>query len=99
MTIIGSIASLFLKFASSSDSILKLLTNKNIYIGGLLYLTSAILNIYLLKYLNYYIVLPMTSITYIWTLLISNKVLHEKISTKKILGVLSIIIGVIIVAN
>ena len=88
MTIVGSVASLFLKKASGSESILKLLKNKNIYIGGFLYLASAILNIYILKYLDYSVVLPLTSITYIWTLVISYK---------KVVGVICILIGALII--
>lgn len=97
MTIIGATASLFLKKASSSESILKLLKNKNIYIGGFLYLTSAILNIYILKYLDYSTVLPLTSITYIWTFILSNRILKEKISYKKVIGIICIIFGAMII--
>lgn len=97
MTLIGSIASLFLKKASGSEAITKLLKDKNIYIGGFLYLLSAVLNIYVLKYLDYSVVLPLTSITYIWTLVISYKVLKEKISLKKIVGVICILIGALII--
>ena len=98
MTFLGAVASLFLKKASSSKSILDLIKNKNIYIGGFLYLSSAILNIYLLKFLDYSVVLPMTSITYIWTMVLSYFILKEKISKKKIIGVISIILGVVCIA-
>ena len=98
MTLLGAVASLFLKKASSSKSIFDLIKNKNIYIGGFLYLSSAILNIYLLKFLNYSVVLPMTSITYIWTMILSYYILKEKISRKKIIGVISIILGVMCIA-
>ncbi len=98
MTLIGAIASFFLKKASKSEKILDLIKNYNLYLGGFLYLLSAILNIYLLKYLDYSLVLPMTSITYIWTLIISYQFLKEKISLKKIVGVFIIITGVIILA-
>lgn len=95
MTMVGSVASLFLKKASASDSILGLIKNKNIYIGGLLYLASAILNIIVLRYISYSIVLPLTSITYIWTLIISRYWLKEKISAKKICGIMLIVIGAV----
>lgn len=98
MTLIGAIASFFLKKASKSERILDLIKNYNLYLGGFLYLLSAVLNIYLLKYLDYSLVLPMTSITYIWTLIISYQFLKEKISLKKIVGVFIIITGVIILA-
>lgn len=97
MTMMGSIASLFLKKASNCETIIKLLKNRNIYIGGFLYLISAVLNIYILKYLDYSVVLPLTSITYIWTLVISYCVLKEKISFKKILGITLIILGAIVI--
>lgn len=43
-------------------------------------------------------VLPLTSITYIWTLVISYKFLKEKITFKKIIGIILIIVGAIIIA-
>lgn len=94
----GSFASLFLKKASGKENIIELLKNRNIYIGGLLYLIAALLNIYILKYLEYSVVLPLTAITYIWTLIISHKLLKEKISKKKICGVCLIVVGVIFIA-
>lgn len=98
MTMIGSFASFFLKKASSLNSIIGLLKDKNIYIGGFLYLVSAIINIYVLKHLPYSVVLPLTSLTYIWTMMISNKLLEEKIGKKKIIGVCCIFIGAICIA-
>ncbi len=97
MTMIGSIASLFLKKASSSKNIIEILKNYNIYIGGFLYLSSALLNIYVLKYLDYSTVLPFTSITYIWTMVLSYLILKEKITSKKIIGVVLIIFGAILI--
>lgn len=98
MTFIGSVASLFLKKASGSDNVIKLLINKNLYIGGALYVSSALLNIYVLKFLDYSVVLPLTSITYIWTMFFSYVILKEKITNKKIIGVIFILIGAICVA-
>ncbi|MBC7766184.1 MAG: EamA family transporter [Hyphomonadaceae bacterium] len=98
MTIMGSFASLFLKKASSSQSVKAMILNVNIYLGGGLYFLSALLNIYVLKYLDYTIVLPLTSITYIWTLILSYVVLKEKISVKKMLCVFGIIVGAALVA-
>ena len=46
----------------------------------------------------YSVVLPLTAITYIWTLVISNRILKEKISRKKIVGVLCILVGAILIA-
>jgi len=97
MTFIGSVASLFLKKSSNFSSILALLKNQWLYIGGFLYLLSALLNILILKYLDYSVVLPLTAITYIWTMVLSKIILKENITSRKILGTLLIFLGAIII--
>lgn len=98
MTLLGSVAALFLKRASGVGGLLELIKNVNLYIGGFFYLASAVLNIYVLRYLDFSIVLPLTSITYIWTMLLSHFILKEKITVKKIAGVMLIIVGAIAVS-
>lgn len=95
---IGSAASLFLKRATGSEGVLQMLKNINLYLGAGLYFLSALLNIYILKYLDFSVVLPLTSITYVWTMLLSGLVLKEKISAKKIMGVALIFVGAILVS-
>lgn len=97
MTLLGSFASFFLKKSSSSNGVLSLLKNINLYVGAFLYLLSAIINIYILKYLPYSVVLPLTSITYLWTMIISLKLLNERITSKKILGILCILMGAVLI--
>ena len=99
MTAIGSIASLFLKKASGADGLVALLKNINLYIGGGLYLASAVINIIVLRHLDYSVVLPLTSITYIWTMVLSYLILKEKITKRKIGGVVLIIIGAVIISS
>lgn len=98
MTMFGSVASLFLKKASGSKSLIDMLKNINLYIGGFLYVSSAVLNIWLLKILDYSIILPLTSLTYIWTMVLSYFILKEKITVKKIAGVCLILVGAIIIS-
>lgn len=98
MTLMGAFAALFLKKASDFKDIKTLILDINIYIGGILYFLSALINIYILRYLNYSIVLPFTSITYIWTMIISYYIFKEKISRKKIIGINLILFGVILIA-
>lgn len=98
MSAFGGFAGLFLKKASSSHGIKTILSNFNLYIGGFLYLMGAFINIYVLKYLDYSIVLPLTSITYIWTMIISYFKLNEKITGKKIIGILCIFVGAVFIA-
>lgn len=95
MTMLGSVASLFLKKASGHSKIQGYLFDYNLYIGGILYLSSSVLNILILRKLDYSVVLPLTSITYIWTMLISYTFLKESITNKKLIGVLLILVGAI----
>lgn len=98
MTMLGSVASLFLKRASAAEGLLSLIKNVNLYMGGFLYLASAVLNIWILRFLDYSVVLPLTSLTYIWTMVLSYMILKEKITVKKIGGVILILIGAICVS-
>ncbi|SHF28169.1 EamA family transporter [Caloramator proteoclasticus] len=95
MTLCGSLGGYFLKRASYNLNSLKtLILNKYIYIGGLFYCLGAILNIVLLKYIPYSLVLPLNSITYIWALLLAYFLLGEKIGRYKLFGILCIVVGV-----
>jgi len=98
MTLLGSVASLFLKRASGSERFIGMLKNINLYIGGFLYFISAALNILVLRALDYSVVLPLTSITYIWTMILSYLILKEKITKKKVGGVILIVAGAICVS-
>lgn len=98
MTLLGSFASLFLKKASESGDFVRMLMNWKLYTGAGLYLSSAVLNIFLLRFMDYSVVLPLTSITYVWTMILSYYFLKEKITGKKICGVGLIITGAVIVS-
>ncbi len=98
MTLMGSVASLFLKKASGTKGLLGMLRNVNLYVGGGLYVLSAVLNIWVLRFLDYSVVLPLTSLTYMWTMFMSRAFLKEKITVRKIIGVVLIIIGAVLVS-
>jgi drug/metabolite transporter (DMT)-like permease len=96
MTMLGASAGFFLKKASGKKGLKEMLLNINLYIGGILYLVSALINIAVLRYMDYSVVLPLTSITYIWTMLISYFVLKEKITRKKIIGICAVVCGAVL---
>lgn len=93
----GSVAALFLKRASDSGGIRSPILNVNLYIGDFLYLPSAVLNIWLLRIMDYSVVLPLTSLTYVWTMILSYIFLKEKITSRKIVGVTCILVGAVFV--
>ncbi|MPQ42586.1 EamA family transporter [Clostridium tarantellae] len=99
MTFIGSLGGFFFKKgAEYLIDIKSLFLNWRLYIGGILYVTAALLNIFVLKFLPYSIVVPLTAMTYIWTMIISKIMLKEKINLNKIIGVILITIGSIFIA-
>lgn len=98
MTAMGSVASLFLKRASGAYGVMTLLKDYNLYLGAILYICAAGLNIWILRYLDYSVVLPLTSLTYVWTMFLSHRFLGEKITSRKILGVTLIFFGAILVS-
>ncbi|BCJ93389.1 permease [Anaerocolumna cellulosilytica] len=100
MTVSGTFGALFFKRAINGNDekiqLIKLILSPYLYIGGASYLLGAFLNIYLLRFMDYSILYPMTSLTYIWTMIVSYKVLGEKMNKYKILAVFFIIAGIII---
>ncbi len=99
MTFLGAVASLYLKFAANkSKTVIGLLFTKFSYAGGLCYGLCAICNILVLRHLDYTIVLPATSLTYIWSLVLAKMFLNEQINIKQVAGVTLIISGVILVS-
>lgn len=95
----ASVASLFLKRSIAEGiSVKRLMTSPYFYFGGILYVISAVLNLYLLKHLPYSVVVPLGALTYIWTLWIAYKFLGEAITKQKIAGIILILGGVSLMA-
>lgn len=99
MTLLGALGGYFFKKgAENLNGIVSLIFNWRVYIGGIFYVSAAILNIVVLKFLSYSIVLPLTAMTYIWTMIISKIALGEKITKNKIIGTILIILGSVFIA-
>lgn len=106
MTIMGSVASLFLKQASDSlkgknimEILINMLKTPTLYAGGALYLIASVLNIYVLRVLDYSSVLPLSAFTYVWTMFLAKIRFGEKLTIRKMAGVLLVVIGAILVSR
>lgn len=100
MGLFASAASFFLKKSIVDGlDIKRLIFSPYLYLGGGLYVLSALMNLYLLKRLPYSIVVPLGSLTYIWTLGIAHKFLGEVITWQKIVGIAFVLIGVSLMAG
>ena len=94
MTLCGALGALFLKTgAVRITGIRSVFTTPKIWLGGCFYLAGALMNIALLHTYAYSIVYPLTAITYVWSLIFSALLLHERITVEKCLGIAAICIG------
>ncbi len=94
MTLLGSLGALFLKLGSVKITNVKaFVTAPQIWIGGCFYLAGALLNIYLLRGYSYSVVYPLTSLTYVWSLILSALLLHEKVTMQKLVGIAAVCFG------
>ena len=100
-TLIGAFGSLYLKKGARhfNFNILKQLKNKNLILGLVLFVISALFYIYALSMERLSMLYPITSLTYIWVALISIKFLGEKMNKYKWLGVILIILGIFMVGS
>jgi drug/metabolite transporter (DMT)-like permease len=92
-TFIGSFAAIQLKIASKTLKFKEILFSLSLYYGVVLYIFAAILNILVLNYWDYTLVLPLTSITYVWTPILAKIIFKEKLSIIKILELGLVLIG------
>lgn len=98
MTLMGAFAGMFFKKASVDLKIKSLLSNYNLYVGAFIYTISSLINIYILRFLDYSTVLPLTSLTYVWTMVIAKCILKENVNIEKFLGVVFIILGSMVIS-
>jgi drug/metabolite transporter (DMT)-like permease len=99
MSLIASFASFSLKKSTTGGTVLSIIKNKHLYIGGFLYVIAALFNIWLLQRMPYFVVVPLGSICYIWTMVIAGIFLKEKIGIGKIVGIFLILSGVFCIAR
>lgn len=97
MTLLGSFGGFFFKKSTGVKKIYQLLFNKYFYLGAFFYVCGALLNIYVLKYMPYTVVLPMSSITYVWSIILSVLIIKEKLTVRKVIGITSIVVGAVFI--
>ena len=100
MTLIASFAAYNLKKGTASaNGILSWFFIPRFYIGGVLYLVSFFMTIWLLRFIDYTVLYPMTVITYVWSQLIANRFMGEPITRNKIIGIILIFIGMVLLTR
>ncbi|WBW99204.1 EamA family transporter [Oceanirhabdus sp. W0125-5] len=101
-TLLGAIGGLLIKISSckenSQRTLIEWILSKEFILGTFFYVIAIIMNIILLKHIQYIVFIACLSLTYVWTLFLSNIYLKEKITRKKLLAISLIIIGTIIVS-
>jgi len=97
-TIIGSFGALMLKLGSSVRES-NLLKNWRLILGVLLYGLSTVPFVIAVMQAPLSIIYPITSVSYIWTMLLSSRFLGEKMNAWKYASMIVIILGVILITT
>ncbi len=97
--IFSSVGSVFLKKTSATfgRSLVKTITEKNLIIGGLLYLSGTVFMITSLKFGDLSVIYSFASLSYIWIALLSIRYMNEKMTKFKLAGFAFIATGIILV--
>lgn len=92
MTWLGALGGFSLKrgMTAQTGGLKGLLANHWLYAGAFFYASSTLLNIWVLMHRPYTIVLPLTAVTYVWTMLLARYALGEHITYQKIIGLVLI---------
>lgn len=100
-TLLNALAQILLKLGTKklSQDFYYLITNYQLILGVFLYMLSAILLIYSLKYGQLSVLYPIISLTYVWVAILSIYWLYEIMTFKQMTGIASIMIGVFFIAK
>ncbi|HPS75676.1 MAG TPA: EamA family transporter [Oscillospiraceae bacterium] len=100
MTLLSAFGGYFLKKASgATKNFWKLMINKNLWIGGGMYVTSTVFMIWLLQMTEYSVAVPLGSMTYVWSIFIAKHLLGETITKRRVAGICCIVGGVLLMAT
>ncbi len=100
MTLLSAFGGYYLKKASGvTKNFWKLLMNKYLWLGGMMYVVSTVFMIWLLQVTEYSVAVPLGSMTYVWSLFIAKYLLGETITKRRIAGICCIVAGVVIMAT
>jgi len=100
MTLLGSLGAFFFKRSTERmTGLLSLLTIPSFYLGGALYLCGAMMNVALLRVMDYTVLYPMSALSYVWSMVLARLFLGEKVTWNKFLGVAILGAGVALLAG
>jgi len=99
-TILGALGAFFIKRSGGiTKDIKKLLTNKLLILGILLYGFSPVFNIIAFRGGELTVLYPLISFTYIWSSILAVKYLNEKMDAYRWAGIALIVIGAALIVR
>lgn len=98
LTLLEALGSVYLKKATAADGIIGIIKTPVFYLGGFLYFAAAVMNIYVLRFLDYSVAFPLKAFTYIWTVLLAYVFFKESLTKRKLAGVVLIVIGAVLIS-
>ena len=92
--LLSSAGQLFLKKAALKK--VALTKNISLFIGGILFIIGLTASLFALRYLEFSTFYSITACNYIFIMLLSHLFLKEKIDRAKVIGIITISIGILI---
>jgi len=84
---------------NSISKIIQTFFSLNIIVGILFYIGSMLLFFYMLSNFKLSVIIPLTSLTYIFNLLAAYFIFHENVHTNNIIGTIIIIVGIAVLSQ
>ncbi len=88
-----------IKYSDIIQNVLKAFVSPYILVGILSYLLSMILWLIILSRVELSFAYPMVSVGYIFVIVLSYFILHENISLLRLIGVITICVGILFIAR
>jgi len=98
LTLLEAVGSVYLKKSTGGKGVIDIIKSPFFYLGGFLYFAAAVMNIYVLRFLDYSVAFPLKALTYIWTVLLAYVFFKEKLTGRKLFGVALIIAGAVLIS-
>jgi len=96
--IVAALSQLLLKLSAQEEakSVLAKFLNVKVIVAYIMLFSTIFMNMVAMNHIPYKFVSPLSTLSYIFVIILSNVVLKEKISKKQIVGMILIFIGIMV---
>src|SRR3989338_4204847 len=96
-TIVGALGTMLFKKGAERSSLFQMWKQRVVWGALGLYVVSALFYLLALRKEMVTVIYPLASLSYVWVVVFSVVLLHERITFGKIVGVVGIVLGVVLI--